>query len=76
MQLVSILHACAGPYFIVNIRENDCEIQSLESTTRKVVHANNLKRFVVDSVADPLSDDSEDILSLDSDEPMMELMNE
>ena len=65
-----------GPYIIVNLRENDCEIQSLESRKRKVVHANNLKRFVVDAVADPLSDDSEDILSSDSDEPVMELINE
>ena len=65
-----------GPYIIVNIRENDCEIQSLESRKRKVVHANNLKRFVVDAVADPLSDDSEDILSSDSDEPVMELIND
>ena len=57
------------------MRENDCEIQSLESRKRKVVNANNLKRFVVDAVAEPLSDDSEDILSSESDEPMMELIN-
>ena len=35
-----------------------------------------MKRFVVDAVADLLSDDSEDILSSDSDEPVMELINE
>ncbi|CAB4013728.1 Retrovirus-related Pol poly from transposon 412 [Paramuricea clavata] len=40
-----------GPYIIVNIRENDCEIESLESRKRKVVHANNLRRFVVETVA-------------------------
>ena len=65
-----------GPYLIVNIRENDCEIESLESRKRKVVHANNLRRFVVDTVVNPLSEDSEDLLSSDSDEPTVELINE
>ena len=65
-----------GPYLIVNIRENDCEVESLESRKRKVVHANNLKRFVVDTVANPSSGDSEDILSSDSEEPTIELIDE
>ncbi len=64
-----------GPYLIVNIRENDCEIESLESTKRKVVHANNLRRFVLNT-AYPLSEDSEDWLSSDSDEPTVELINQ
>ena len=65
-----------GPYLIVNVRENDCEIESLESGKRKVVHANNLRRFVVDAAADPLNEDSEDMLSSDSDESTIEFVNE
>ena len=65
-----------GPYLIVNARENDCEIESLESRKRKVVHANNLRRFVVDAAADPLNEDSEDMLSSDSDESPIEFVNE
>ena len=56
-----------GSYLIVNVKENDCEIQSLESRKRKVVHANNLRRFVLDAAADPLNEDSKDMLSSDSD---------
>ncbi len=40
------------------------------------MHANNLRRFVVDTVVNPLSEDSEDLLSSDSDEPTVELINE
>ncbi|CAB3986622.1 Transposon Ty3-G Gag-Pol poly [Paramuricea clavata] len=65
-----------GPYIIVNIRENDCEIESLESRKRKVVNANNLRRFVVETVANPLGEESEDMLSSDSDESTIELINE
>ena len=65
-----------GPYLIVNVRENDCEIESLESRKRKVVHVNNLRRFVVDPAADPLNEDSEDMLSSDSDESTIEFVNE
>ncbi|CAB4016099.1 Hypothetical predicted protein [Paramuricea clavata] len=67
---------CTGPYIIINIRENDCEIESLESRKRKVVHANNLRRFVVETVANPLGEESEDMLSSDSDESTIELINE
>ena len=65
-----------GPYLIVNVRENDCEIESLESRKRKVVHANNLRRFAVDAAPDPLNEDSEDMLSSDSDESTIEFVNE
>ena len=58
------------------MRENDCKIESLESRKRKVVHANNLIRFVVDAAADVLNEDSEDMLSSDSDESMIEFVNE
>ena len=48
----------------------------MESRKRKVVHANNLRRFVVGTVADPLSEDSEGVLSSYLDEPTIELVNE
>ena len=62
-----------GPYLIVNVRENDCEIESLESRKRKVVHANNLRRFVVYAAPDPLNEDSEDMLSSDSASPRLNI---
>ena len=52
----------ASPYLILNVRENDCEIESSENKKREVVHANNLARFIVDAVADPLTEDSEDMI--------------
>ena len=58
------------------MRENDCEIESLGSRKRTVVHANNLRRFVVDAAADPLNEDSEDMLSSDSEESTIEFVNE
>ena len=57
------------------MRENDCEIESLGSRKRKVVHANNLRRFVVDA-ADPLNEDSEDMLSSDSEESTIEYVED
>ena len=65
----------AGPYIIVKIGENDCTTESLESRKRKVVHANNLRRFVVGTVANRLSRDSEGVLSFDSDGPTIELIS-
>ena len=56
------------------IRKNDCEIESSENKKREVVHANNLVRFVVDAVADLLTEDSEGMIS--SDESTIELANE
>ena len=58
------------------MRENDCEIESLESRKRKVVHTNNLRLLIVDAGADPLNEDSEDLLSSDSDESPIEFFNE
>ncbi len=37
-----------GPYLVVGIRDTSCKIESLANKTRKVVHANNLKRFSID----------------------------
>ena len=51
-------------------------MESLEIRKRKVVHANNLRRFVVDAAADPLNEDSEDMLSSHSDESTIESVNE
>ena len=66
-----------GPYLIVNVRGNDCEIESMDNRNkkRKVVHADNLRQFVVDPVESPVSEDSENILSSDADESF-ELTNE
>ena len=63
-----------SPYLILNIRKNDCEIESSENKKREVVHANNLVRFVVDAVADLLTEDSEGMIS--SEESTIELANE
>ena len=63
------------PYPIVNVRGNDCEIEWMDDKNKKIVHADNLRQFVVDTVESPLSEDSEDILSSDSDESF-ELTNE
>ena len=54
-----------GPYLIVNVRGNDCEIEPMDNRNkkRKVVHADNLRQFVVDPVESPVSGGPGNILS-------------
>ncbi len=45
---------------MVGIRDTSCEIESLANKTRKVVHANNLKRFSIDYNIEEAYEESED----------------
>ena len=56
-----------GPYLVVSIRDTSCEIESLANKTRKVVHANNLKRFSIDYNIQEAYEESEDTESSEYD---------
>ena len=56
-----------GPYLVVSIRDTSCEIESLANKTRKVVHANNLKRFSIDYNIEEAYEESEDTESSEYD---------
>jgi hypothetical protein len=56
-----------GPYLVVDVQDTSCEIESLANKTRKIVHANNLKRFSIDYDIDQVYEESEDTESSECD---------
>ncbi|CAB4042343.1 Hypothetical predicted protein [Paramuricea clavata] len=61
-----IMHAGAKT-LPLEIRYTSCEIESLANKTRKIVHANNLKRFSIDYDIDQVYEKSEDTESSECD---------
>lgn len=66
-----------GPYLVIGVNGTSCEIESLANKKKKVVHANNLKRFSVDYEINEVHDQNEDLESSESDidELVIELPN-
>ncbi|CAB3982733.1 Transposon Ty3-G Gag-Pol poly [Paramuricea clavata] len=56
-----------GPYLVVDVQDTSCEIEPLANKTRKIVHANNLKRFSIDYDIDQVYEESEDAESSECD---------
>ena len=59
-----------GPFRVINVIKNNCEMESMSEKKRRFVHCNSLKRFspadclndTVDAIADLESSDSEEEL--------------
>ena len=56
-----------GPYLVINVNGTSCEIESLDNKKKKVVHANNLKRFSIDYEINDVQEENKDLESSESD---------
>ena len=56
-----------GPYLVIDVNGTSCEIESLDNKKKKVVHANNLKRFSIDYEINDVQEENKDLESSESD---------